>query len=108
TRLVGGGGDDAAPRRVAMAADRDRAAAQLGAAQQFDRRVERVHVEMRDASPGHPGCAQAASGSSMKKVDPRPGSLRRPTLPPWSSATRLTIARPRPELPRVSRCRLVW
>ena len=69
-RLVGARRDDAAadvvaqrpvreravglaPRLVvAAAADDDRAAAQLGIAQQLDRRIERVHVDVGD-EPGH-------------------------------------------------------
>src|SRR6478609_8171557 len=47
-----------------------------------------------------------AAGSSMVKVDPRPGSDQTDTLPPWLSATCLTIARPRP-VPPVARERAV-
>ena len=46
-RLVGGGGDDAALRRVAVAADHDRLAAQLGVAQLLDGREELVHVHVQ-------------------------------------------------------------
>jgi hypothetical protein len=67
-RLVGGGGDDAAPDIVAQArkrvaavrprhrlgvapaADDHRQAAQLGIAQQLDGRIKRVHVEVGNAA----------------------------------------------------------
>ena len=49
---------------VAAAADDDRPAAQLGIAQQLDRRVERVHVEVGD-QPGHPITVRAYSLAGM-------------------------------------------
>ena len=46
-RLVGGGGDDAALRRVAVPADHDRLAPQLGVTQLLDRREKLVHVHVQ-------------------------------------------------------------
>ena len=49
-RLVAGRGDDAA---VGGAADDDRLAAQFGVVALFDRRVERIHVDVQDAARIH-------------------------------------------------------
>ncbi len=48
-----------------------------------------------------------AAGSSIVKVDPRPGSDQTDTLPPWLSATCLTIARPEPGAAGRARARRV-
>ncbi len=53
-RLVGGGGDDAALRRVAVPADHDRLAAQLGVAQLLDGGEELVQVHVQHPL-GHAG-----------------------------------------------------
>src|SRR5262245_56506701 len=65
-RFVGGRGHDAAARRVAASADDHRLAAELRAAQQLDRREERVHVEVEDAASGGHDVGECATGWASK------------------------------------------
>ena len=57
-RLVARGGHDAAAIR--LAADGERSAAQRRIVALLDRRVERVHVDVKD--PAHRGCQYADCG----------------------------------------------